>query len=781
MKNEHYEELLNIKVKDKMLNKVLNDYITLKYNESFKQYINILINSFQDIEIKDLSWALLCNQIFVLNRGIKVLIIFYGYMLKEGIDLGEHTIFLKENIWILLGDDEKDYKISNYKEIYSLGSSPLGIIMVKTNKNKFVLNLNFYDIFLLNIARTFIKYLETENITYEGDRIEEFICDFENSLEKLGKLPNVIEEFGNDTFLIQFQYYQLKVKKTFALRNLKSFYIFLMDYFENSNPQHKVFSKKSGIDRNFLYRDNFNILFGKGYRVVYLNKYDEIPQNDKWLLAPNGYERYTTTLKGNEYIPLDFSRVGDSFLRNKMKKWFVKSRNCLKTLRASINNLFIFFEFIEGETTKQISGKVVNLNEYAPNNKSNLLISEHNILIFREYLKQKYDNVNTINGYVSSISSFIKFLDDEVDYFINPIIYDYLRIKSTESLNSKIILQEDLDKILETFKNRMLNGSYFDKMFFIFLHLLLTTNYRPNEILNLKINCIKDGMKEGEYKIDYHCKEDSATLEMQTKTSQGRDVDVNPSEYTIRAINEGTRVSRELLQEEQQEQEQEQEQGQEQEQEQEEEVVKNYIFIYKSRNKQIEGIKVDKFYRHFVDITGKLDLKGGPYSLYDCRTTYMTKLFENAVKEGNVYKAIIATGHKDVFTTIKHYIKPDVRSYLEAFYNIKLGNVTLQGRIVSELSEVDLDFSHDIKEITVKQGCGFCGGTCNGNKKIDCLICRNFIVTLDRIPYFEESIDKINEVIKNENIFHEKEHLVSIKKLYVSYLGQLYILKNKLI
>lgn len=128
---------------------------------------------------------------------------------------------------------------------------------------------------------------------------------------------------------------------------------------------------------------------------------------------------------------------------------------------------------------------------------------------------------------------------------------------------------------------------------------------------------------------------------------------------------------------------------------------------------------------------------------------------------------------------MKHYIRPEIRNYLEVLYKVKIGNVTIKGEIVGNLEDTNMNIPKDISEITVKRGCGFCSCDCVSNENIDCLICRNFVVTIDRIPFFEESIKEIDSNIKNESIMHEKEHLISIKKLYVSYLGALYTFKKE--
>lgn len=46
------------------------------------------------------------------------------------------------------------------------------------------------------------------------------------------------------------------------------------------------------------------------------------------------------------------------------------------------------------------------------------------------------------------------------------------------------------------------------------------------------------------------------------------------------------------------------------------------------------------------------------------------------------------------------------------------------------------------------------------------------------IPYYKEKLDKINSLLNKVTIQHEKEHLNSIKRLYLAYLEKLYLLKD---
>ena len=206
--------------------------------------------------------------------------------------------------------------------------------------------------------------------------------------------------------------------------------------------------------------------------------------------------------------------------------------------------------------------------------------------------------------------------------------------------------------------------------------------------------------------------------------------------------------------------------------------INDLIFIKKDIKTGVKPYRLDLFYRYFKKITNELELENGPYTIYDFRHTYMTTLFEEAVKDGRLDIALMASGHRDIATTIKHYIRPDIRNYLEAFYRVKIGNVNILGQIAEKIEDANIQIPSDLREIKVNDCTGYCTGECT-EKNIDCLLCRKFLVTLEEISKFNNKIREIDEKIKNEALEHQKEHLVSIKKLYVAYLAALYSFKEK--
>lgn len=152
----------------------------------------------------------------------------------------------------------------------------------------------------------------------------------------------------------------------------------------------------------------------------------------------------------------------------------------------------------------------------------------------------------------------------------------------------------------------------------------------------------------------------------------------------------------------------------------------------------------------------------------------MTRAVEYALKKGiSLLEVSALTRHKNFDTTNNHYVAQKIRDYLEATYMISIGNVDLKGQIIVA-PEKDCK-----KEDLVDDSCGYCfKESCGIFNGLDCPMCNGFVVTLDRIHFFESKIAVIDSKIHLAQIPHDKEHLLAIKRLYVAYLERLYILKE---
>ena len=134
----------------------------------------------------------------------------------------------------------------------------------------------------------------------------------------------------------------------------------------------------------------------------------------------------------------------------------------------------------------------------------------------------------------------------------------------------------------------------------------------------------------------------------------------------------------------------------------------------------------------------------------------------------------VLSGHRTTETDHKHYVDTDIRTLLEAVHGIIIGNVDINGQIIDENSDVVKE------ENSVSNGCGYCNSeTCNEHTMLDCLMCKSFVTTISRLPYFEESVKMLDHRIENAVIAHDKEDLVNIKRLYVGFMNEILKLKER--
>ncbi|WP_180964093.1 site-specific integrase [Haloimpatiens massiliensis] len=738
-----------------MTNKEFNEYVKNYFKYADKNFRKGIINSFNDISVNQLSWDTICKHLNKIRYQKNVLLEFYSHLLDNNIEFGKDTEYLRKNKWIFslpeLG------KSTLYFDNFFEGSRPEKIFLYSSDNVKKIFYIDIDSPSLRKILQGYInnRFKFTKNFT----QLNIFIKSFKLSLSKCDRMPETYTDFTYETFIEQYKVLKGMThnrKNDIAFNELRHFYVYLLDMLEKMGETYKIFEESTGIDRVFLKNKKFNNLYEKGFKVINYNKYEDIPKHDKWMLNPNGYEKSSVSIKPLEYRMVNFSVIEDIEMRKLVKEYFIYSNKSLATLLTEIGSIFGYFKFIQNDKIKRESNQVINFGNRKDN--YNEIFSEFKILMFIEYKSSKASGYAKAGGSLSQLKRFIEFVDNKKIYNIDSKIYNYFKFKrDSKQLSSKVIVKEDLEKIAKEIKTNMKSGSYNDKIFWFYFYLAISTNFRPSEILSLKRDCIVSTMKTGEYKV---VSENINRINMKTKASAGKSIEVNPSEYTLRIIKEAIEFTQELANESPNK-------------------IKDLIFIKRDKSGYIVPVSNESIRYHLDKLNKKLELVNGPYAAYDFRHTYMTKLFEDAVKNDKVNLAILASGHKDISTTIKHYIRPDVRNYLETFYKVNIGNIDIKGRIIDNISDINMEMPKDLREVTVGECGGICTGECDIIENIDCLICKKYVVPVDNIPLFEKKLDLLNNQIANEQILHEKEHLVSIKKLYVAYLSAMYSYKKK--
>lgn len=554
-------------------------------------------------------------------------------------------------------------------------------------------------------------------------RKHQFYSTFQTSLED--KAITKMTDFNAETFKKQYHFYKDKEHSSHSLTLLKKFYLKLLNHPEGKH----IFHWKDGIDKNMLQAISFNRNYEEGFIPIPLNSFDSIPQPDKWLIIPNGAETYTTKINSFSYKPIDFSIIEGGKLKYCLKHWFWHS-NVSLSARIDYANISIkFINFIFHLRNKFSINKITLSNDDC--------VSVEEIFSYMQFIKENKKNVQ----YVSVVRNFLSYLQENNLYHIEPSVFRYLVTKTKEIKQSpKDISDENLIKLEAKFKENAQNH-YLNTLYYIIFHIAIATEFRIAQIINLKINCLEKGVKK-----DYY-------LVSNTKVSKGKKVKVPITPYTRRYIETAIKFTQAVRDE------------------CHDDDIKEHIFIHNFSTFNYKVVTVRSFSDYLKRICLELEIES--FTAQNLRDTFMTKSIEYAIKNNLSDLEIRAlTNHKQISTTTNHYVAEKIKDYLEATHMVVIGNPTIKGKIVVETNHK--------KEDLVNDQCGYCpyNSCIKQDNNLDCLMCSGFIATIDRIPFYEEKIKSIDIQIKSTNLSSEKERLVTIKRLYLAYLGKLLELKE---
>lgn len=606
--------------------------------------------------------------------------------------------------------------------LFSNKLTPLNLILYKNSSGQFIFKTDISNLFLYNLIYDFISFNKSLKVLLY--RYNEFIMQFEKSLQ--GKIINSISDFNIDTFNNQFNFFKTIGVNAAAV---KLFYTMLL----GNNDGDNIFSEEDGINIHLLNYPQFIKYYGNGHKLTYLNSFDPVPSYDKWLLNSNGFEKYSTKIKPNQYIAINFSTLKDNIMRDIAKKWFWEETLALSSRKDS---LFVITKFCNYIHNLRINS---NIDKFIDDN--NYIFSPEEIFCYIGSIKLK----EFPKSHIPMVKRFLKFINENTTYKIPIEIFTYFSTKkTTTNCNAKAISDDELIKIEKKFKN-LSENNYNNTIYYIIFHIAISTELRISQILSLTTDCLITDLDGKTY------------LNSTTKVTKGEQIKVPISKYTKRFIELAIKFTNQVryscnnL------------------------YIKNYIFINKNNNVNYSLFVTRTFSEYLKRTCKKLNIE--KYTASNLRDTYITKAIEYAMTNNlSLLETKTLTWHKKIDTATNNYMDKKLKEYLEAMHMIKIGDIKLNGSVQSTR---DNTLSNDN---LVNDECGFCS-KCNKKCFLDqlpCLMCNGFIATIDRIPYFEKQIDNINNLIKSSYLNHDKEHLLSVKKLYVAYLFELLKLKEAL-
>lgn len=589
-------------------------------------------------------------------------------------------------------------------------------------------NIRYINCPLKDVRECISVFLSTYYVR-SGSEISEFCSNFSISLGKI-KIKS-ISELNFKTFQEQAKYfYTYGDKKNRELSILVSFYVYL-----SQNLNDKLFESE-GVPTTILFRQSIGIDIANGYQVVQYNQLENVPESDKWLLCYKTYNRDNVV----QIRAIDFTKIESKVYRSWYKHYLWKEDVTMYTKLHPFSIISYGLNYLydlKNGTIFSIFSKPGLEN----------VVTVGDITSYRNHVLETKSNNRTRNGYIYNIRNLLRHVDIHNLGTIEPGIFYTLTHTLDQSYDNTLpIPNEHLSSIATLLKSKAEKDKFAaicSSIFFI----ALETEFRASQIVNLNKDCIQPTAKHGEY-----------VVVSETKTSANELIEQPISSYVEREIRHAITISNEyrekctnthLL---------------------------NKLFIYPGNKKGIYRKMTEYRFNRFLRGCCK-ELKIPLYTLENLRDTHMTKAEEFKIRNHlSDIEQNILTGHKNTAVDDIHYVKLDIREMLEAIHGTIIGNVTLEGKILSTLDSSVANIANE-----VEHSCGYCNrSSCNMLINLDCILCKDFVTTVSRLPYFEEQVRLLDKRIEQTTILHDKEDLINIKRIMLRYIEEILKVKEQI-
>lgn len=561
---------------------------------------------------------------------------------------------------------------------------------------------------------------------YQG--IDDFCMLFAQSLD--GYVIKSVSDLNFKTFKSQIMFFYKKNNdygRFSAVSCTVAFYLYI-----THNIDDQIF-EKDGVPSSILQRSTISKEIVEGYHLIKYNQMEKTPECDKWLFCYKKSENSSIY----EIDAVDFTRILSKTYRSWVKHYIWKEDVKVHSKLDPLPMFVKAFNYVHDIKTGAA------LNVFAtPGDETKFDVRD--AMAYKNYILEAYENNRTRNAHIYSIRNLLRHvfrnnlgdIDAGVFYTLNHTVdqtYD----------NTCPIPNSELSQLSALIKEKASSDPLADMYSSIFF-IALETEFRGSQIVSLPKNCLRETAKNGEY-----------VVVSETKTSAGELVEQPISAYVereIRHVMQITNIYREKCTNTR---------------------LKNHLFIVPGakRNtfKPLSKVKFNSFLKACCS-----ELALPLYTLENLRDTHMTKAEEFKIRNqlSDIEQSVL-TGHSSTVVDDIHYVKLDIREMLETLHGTIIGDVQLDGKIYSSL-----DSSITNSENEVSNSCGWCkSSSCNVMVNLDCPMCKNFVTTISRLPYFEEQVKILDKKIVAASIPHDKEDLVNIKRLMLRYIEE--ILKKK--
>ena len=705
--------------------------LKLKYQLKYRTEVQLFKRKYSTIKASDIQWCTFCRDANAFGC-LKFAFLLFTRLLEAGVYHGE----FEQELYAILPKFQEcaSNQIKSNVRYLLCGDRITDLIIYHNNSGR---NCCFGYAYLKSsnpyIKAEILDFLEDERMHNRWHR-RAIIESFEISFGDLASGIRSYADFTDITFWEQINYY----KKVFSasakeyknsIKAVCCFYRWLV----NKYTEHPFFNSAFSMTKSLLFSSEITRLIGEGYYFMTYNPHAEIADHKKICFILRNMNHISTNMTSEDYTLLDLSGL-QSWKYRKAVLGFFNSATSISAIHGSSQFTYVIdsLEFIE---------KLKAAGKY-PNPDPGFFTTQEAVLI-RNYCNEKSMKLSTKNNWIGAVRRFLQWCERNHVLTFEPTFFDYLRQYEEPSKTSGHSIPDgDLARI-SCYLHDHASESAKMRLTETVFHLALQTEFRISQILHLTPDCIRPSLKSGEYVVHSN-----------SKSSHGTKNDYVITEATFRLLmdtvefTEPLRASCNI------------------------EALKDYIFIYRGRNKSI---------CHYSPTTLRDCLKAAcealglqkNYSASDLRDTHMTKALEYIIRSGKSDLEMgLLSRHRHLDTTKNHYIELELEKMLEATYGITIGStgINAASNIVDKIPSTAQSSEND-----VEYGCGKCTASeCVLKTSLPCMVCKYFVTTVDYAPFFIQAIENIDQMIKASKTRHDAEDLVVIKNLYGAYLEAIY-------
>lgn len=560
--------------------------------------------------------------------------------------------------------------------------------------------------------------------------IDDFCSYFSDSMQ-----PHTVEtinDFSYKTYRTQLQYFYDKgITTRIISQTITAFYLYIWRKYND-----KLFVNDY-VDVKLLLRPDIGRLILQGYEIVNYTPSEPAPESDLWILCYEDMITSNSMVKNGMFnVLVDFTKIRCSLYKQYVKEWFWGYPAELESKTSDLRSITDGFNYI----FKLKKGEELSLHT-SPSN--DLTITINDIVAWKQWVLNTVSNNRSRNHRIYAMRRAITYISDKgLCNFESGVFYHLTFSLNQNYDNSNPINDDDLRKLAKVFKDEA-NNSTFGKICYAVFYIALETEFRPSQIFALEKNCVVETAKKNEH-----------VVVSRAKTTAGERKEFPITEYTKREIDEIISVTdeyRDCMTTSE---------------------LNNYLFIVPRRRPgHFQILTPERFNTHMKKCCNIAGID--KYTISNLRDTHMTKAEEEAIRKSlSDVQMKVLTGHANP-NSDRTYMRPSIRTMLEATHGAIIGNIALEGTVLTEKTSYMTD------ENEVSHSCGYCSSkSCDNFTYLDCMLCKNFTTVIDRLPYFEEQVEQINAALSTASIPHDKEDLVNIKRLLLGYIEKILMLKE---